>query len=159
MADPSIFDGLDDGLDPQEPLFPVEAPDGRKELSELTRAKMFRAYMAKLAPKVTLYANANAGKRNPNQARAEGIRAGVPDYTAFWDIADSTHPDCDVSVCWIEMKGYSAAGQPGKLSDAQIAFMNDLHRRGHKVACFFSGKSAFDWLASLGAPVAGRITA
>lgn len=153
----SAFDNLETTLDPV-PLFPVEEPDGRKDLSELERAKLFRSYVAKLAPKVVLYANANAGKRNPTQARAEGIKAGVPDYTIAWDIADSTIPDCAVSVAWIELKGYSADGRPGKLSKAQIDFMNGLHSRGHKVACFFSGKSAFDWLASLGAPIRGRIT-
>lgn len=159
MADPAIFAHLDGGLDKQEPLFFCEAPDGRKDLSELARVKMFRSYLARLAPKVTAYANANAGKRNPMQAKAEGIKAGVPDYTCFWDIADSTLPDCAVSVAWVEIKGYSAAGQPGKLSPAQIEFMNRLHERGHKVACFFSGKSAFDWLAGLGAPISGRIAA
>ena len=151
----SAFDNLETTLDPM-PLFPVEEPDGRKDLSELQRAKMFRSYVAKLAPKVILYANANAGKRNPNQAKAEGIKAGVPDYTVAWDISDSTISDCAVSVAWIELKGYSADGRPGKLSKAQIDFMNGLHLRGHKVACFFSGKSAFDWLASLGAPIRGR---
>lgn len=139
------------------PLFPVEAPDGRKELSELARAKMFRAYMAKLAPACGVYANANAGKRNPNQARAEGIRAGVPDYTIYWDISDSTIPNCAVSIAYVELKGYSAAGAPGKLSPAQIEFCNDLHSKGHKVACFFSGQSAFEWLRSLGAPIRGSI--
>lgn len=142
-----------------EPLFPVEAPDGRKDLSELERAKMFRSYMAKLAPDVMVFANGNAGKRNPMQARDEGIRAGVPDYTVCWDVSKSTLPNCAVSIAFVELKGYSAKGQPGKLSEAQIEFMNSLHQRGHKVACFFSGRSAFDWLASLGAPVRGRVSA
>lgn len=154
----SAFDHLESELYP-EPLFPVEAPDGRRDLSELARVKMFRTYLARLAPKVTAYPNANAGKRNPVQARAEGIRAGIPDYTVFWNIRDSTLSDCPSSVAWVEMKGYSAAGRPGKLSPDQIEFMNILHRNGHNVACFYSGKSAFDWLASLGAPIAGRITA
>lgn len=153
-----MWSDLESSLNP-EPLFFVEQPDGRKELSELARAKMLRSYMARLAPKVLMFANANAGKRNPNQARAEGIIAGVPDYTVCWDIEHSTIPDCAVSIAFVEMKGYSAAGQPGKLSTAQIEFMNRLHVRGHKVACFFSGKSAFDWLAGLGAPIAGRIAA
>lgn len=159
MLDAMTLDGLGDGLAKEQALFPVEAPDGRKDLTEKHRAKMFRAYLARLAPSVTVYPNANAGKRAPSQARAEGIRAGVPDYTIYWDIADSTIADCAVSVAWVELKGYQADGRPGKLSDKQIAFMNDLHRKGHKVACFFSGKSAFDWLASLGAPIRGRIAA
>lgn len=141
------------------PLFPVEAPDGRKDLTEIQRAVMFRKFMSQLAPAVVLYANANAGKRNPLQAQREGVIAGVPDYTACWDIADSTRADALVSVAWIELKGYDKSGRPGKLSQAQIDFGNRLHERGHKVACFFSGKSAFDWLASLGAPIRGRIAA
>lgn len=142
-----------------EPLFPVEAPDGRKDLTELDRAVMFRRYMANLAPAVILYPNANAGRRNPMQARREGIMAGVFDYTAAWDIADSTLADCAVSVCWVELKGYDKSGRPGKLSNAQIEWGNAMQARGHKVACFFSGKSAFDWLASLGAPIRGRFAA
>lgn len=152
------FDHLETPLY-EEPEFPVEEPDGRTELSEIERAKIFRTYIAKLAPKLTVYPNANAGKRNPSKAKAEGIVAGVPDYTIFWPIGSSTIPNCDVSIAWVELKGYSAKGQPGKLSPAQIEFMNKLHRNGHKVACFFSGKSAFDWLASLGAPISGRVMA
>jgi len=142
-----------------KPLFPVEAPDGRKDLSELDRQVMFRKYAANLAPMVMLWANANAGRRNPLQARREGIVAGVFDMSAAWDIGASTLVDCAVSACWIEFKGYDKRGQPGRLSEAQIEWGNAMHQRGHKVACFYSGKSAFDWLASLGAPVRGRIAA
>lgn len=154
----SAFDHLEAPLD-EKPLFFVEAPDGRKDLSELDRAVIFRRYLSTLAPAVMLYPNANAGRRNPMQARREGIVAGVFDYTAAWDIADSTLADCDVSVCWVELKGYDKSGRPGKLSQAQIEWGNAMHRRGHKVACFFSGKSAFDWMSSLGAPIRGRVAA
>lgn len=154
----SIWDDLETPLK-QEPLFPVEQPDGRKDLSEIDRAVMFRKYLRQLAPKLIVFPNANAGKRSRLQAQKEGIVAGVPDYTICWDIAESTKPDAPVSIAFVELKGYSAAGQPGKLSDAQIDFMNKLHRNGHKVACFFSGKSAFDWLASIGAPIRGRFAA
>lgn len=142
-----------------EPLFPVEAPDGRKDLSELDRQVMFRKFAANLAPAVLVWANANAGRRNPVQARKEGVMAGVFDMTCAWDIGASTLPDCDVSTCFIEMKGYDKSGRPGRLSQAQIDWGNAMHQRGHKVACFFSGRSAFDWLASLGAPVRGKISA
>lgn len=140
------------------PLFPVEAPDGRKDLAEIDRQVMFRRYAANLAPRVIVWANANAGRRNPAQARREGVMAGVFDMTCAWDIADSTNPAAPQSVCYLEFKGYDKNGRPGKLSRAQIDWGNAMHQRGHKVACFFSGKSAFDWLASLGAPVRGRIT-
>lgn len=141
-----------------EPLFPVEAPDGRKDMAEIDRQVMFRRYAANLAPRVIVWANANAGRRNPAQARREGVMAGVFDMTCAWDIADSTNPTALQSVCYLEFKGYDKNGRPGKLSQAQIEWGNAMHERGHMVACFFSGKSAFDWLASLGAPVRGRIT-
>ena len=141
-----------------EPLFPVEKPDGRKELTEIERAVMFRRYLRELAPSVVLYPNANAGKRNPTQARREGIVPGVFDYTAAWDVSASTLEHAPVSVAWVELKEYDKNGRPGRLSQAQIEFGNRMHARGHKVACFFSGKSAFDWLASLGAPIRGRFT-
>jgi hypothetical protein len=149
------FADLETTLDPV-PLFPVEAADGRKELAELERQAIFRRYAANLAPRVIVFANANAGKRNPMQAKREGIMAGVFDMTCTWDIAASTDPNAPQSVCWIEFKGYDKNGRPGKLSKAQIDWGNAMHERGHKVACFFSGKSAFDWLASLGAPIRGR---
>lgn len=152
----SDFAALESPLYP-EPLFPVEAPDGRKDLAEIDRQVMFRKFAASLAPKVIVWANANAGKRNPLQAKREGIMAGVFDMTAAWDIGDSTQSDCAVSMCHLEFKGYDKSGRAGALSLAQIEWGNAMHERGHKVACFFSGKSAFDWLASLGAPVRGRI--
>lgn len=158
MADYVTFAELETPL-VQEPLFPVEAPDGRKDLSELDRQVMFRKFAKQLAPTVLVWANANAGRRNPAQARKEGIRAGVFDMTCAWDIAASTLSCGEASMCWIEMKGYDKSGRPGRLSASQIEWGNDMHRRGHKVACFFSGKSAFDWLASVGAPVRGRVVA
>lgn len=150
------FDHLESSLRP-DPLFPCEVPDRRKDLCELDRQLMFRKYAAQLAPAVMVWANANAGKRNPVHARKEGIRAGLFDMTCAWDLSAATSDACPQSICWIEFKGYSAAGQPGKLSSAQIEWGNDMHLRGFRVACFFSGKSAFDWLASLGAPIAGRV--
>ncbi len=154
----TTFADLEAPLD-AEPLFPVEAPDGRKDLSELERQVMFRKFAANLAPQVLVWANANAGRRNPMQARKEGVMAGVFDMSCAWDIDASTLPDCDVSTCWVEFKGYDKSGRPGRLSPAQIEWGNAMHQRGHKVACFFSGRSAFDWLASLGAPVRGRVSA
>lgn len=158
MRDYVTFADLESPLD-ATPLFLVEAPDGRKDLSELDRQVMFRKFAANLAPAVLVWANANAGRRSPVQARKEGVMAGVFDMTAAWDIDASTLPDCDVSTCFLEFKGYDKNGRPGKLSQAQIEWGNAMHLRGHKVACFFSGRSAFDWLASLGAPVRGKISA
>lgn len=157
-ADVTTFAALESSLDPV-PEFFVEEPDGRKDLSELERQVLFRRYMRELAPAVMVWANPNAGKRNPAQARREGIRAGVFDITCAWDISASTLPDCDVSICFVELKGYDKSGRPGALSKPQIEWGNAMLARGHKVACFFSGKSAFDWIASLGAPIRGRVAA
>ncbi|WP_159975842.1 MULTISPECIES: hypothetical protein [unclassified Novosphingobium] len=157
----NAFAHLETPLD-EAPLFPVEAPDGRKDLAEIDRQVMFRKYLSNLAPAVMSYANPNAAKRGfkaQHQARKEGLTAGVFDMTCAWGIDASTLPDCDVSVCWIEFKGYDSNGRPGKLSQAQIDWGNAMVRKGHKVACFFSGKSAFDWMASLGAPIRGHVTA
>lgn len=157
----AMFDHLETPLD-EDPIFPVEAPDGRKDLPELDRQVMFRKYLRNLAPDVIAYANPNAAKRGfkaQAQSRKEGLTAGVFDMTCAWDIDASTLPDCDVSVCWVEFKGYDSSGRPGELSQAQIDWGNAMVRKGHKVACFFSGKSAFDWMASLGAPIRGRVTA
>lgn len=138
----------------EEPEFPVEAPDG-KRLSELERQAWLVSYIRRTSPKVMVYANANAGKRGfgaQRQAHKEGLLAGVPDITVVWDIADSHVPD-GPTVAWIEMKGTDAQGRAGKLSDQQIECGNRLHRSGQKVACFFSAKSAIQWLRSLGCPL------
>jgi hypothetical protein len=153
----SAFDILETTLDPV-PLFPVEEPDGRKDLSEIERQTLFRRYAATLAPQVVVWANANAGKRNPTQARARGLWRVFSTWPALGTFAPARSPIATLSICYIEFKGYSKDGRPGKLSKAQIEWGNRMHERGHKVACFFSGKSAFDWLASLGAPVRGRAT-
>ncbi len=146
----TTFTDLESALDP-EPLFHVEPPDGVKHQTELMRVVAFRRLMRQFAPKVLLYANANAGKRNPRKAVAEGIIAGVFDFSCWWEPVD---PLIDRGCALVEMKGYSAAGRPGKLSTAQIEFGNRLWTAGHRVACFFDPLSALGWLRTCGAPVA-----
>src|SRR5690606_25860469 len=101
--------------------------------------------MRHAAPHVALWATANAGKRNPTQARREGIRAGVFDVQVVHEA-----PLC----AWIEMKGYTAAGRAGKLSEAQVEWGNRMSALGHHVACFFDPYDAVDWLRSVGFPIA-----
>lgn len=139
------------------PLFPVQAPDGRKELSELDRQAWVVNYIRRAQPHIMVYATPNAAKRGfaaQRQAKKEGLLAGVFDLTFCWDIK---HSDGPVTVCWAEMKGYDARGAAGKLSPPQIEWGNAMHQRGHKVACFFSAKSVIEWLRSLGAPVRGVV--
>jgi hypothetical protein len=143
MTSPDFFPA-DEPLD-EAPLFPVEAPDGRKSVDELARVVVFRQLIRIAAPSVLLFANANAGKRSPAQARREGIMAGVFDYSVAWEGGQIAYP---------EFKGYRAGGRPGKLSDAQIRWGNAMHKRGFPVACFFTPEAAVEWLRSLGAPVA-----
>lgn len=138
------FDALETPLY-EAALFFVEQPDGKRNLTELMRVVQFRQTMRNAAPKVLLYANANAGRRNPAQARKEGIMAGVFDYTACWQ------PGC---CAFVEFKGYDAKGRPGKLSPAQVEFGNRMLALGHHVAAFFDPFAAVSWLREVGAPVA-----
>lgn len=135
---------LETSLHP-EPLFPVQQPDGKKHWRELARQTTLFQILRIAAPQVVLWGTANAGKRNPMQARREGIRAGVFDVQAVHEA-----PLC----AWVEMKGYDARGRAGKLSLAQIEWGNRMSTLGHHVACFFDPYDAADWLRSVGFPVA-----
>lgn len=137
------------------PLFPVEAPDNERQLSELARQSFLVSYIRKTSPKVIVAANANAAKRGlkaQRQAKREGLLAGFPDLTVCWDVADGHVPN-GPSCAFLEMKGYDNSGRAGGLSQAQIETCNRLHLAGLPVACFFSAKSAIRWLRSLGCPI------
>ena len=138
----ALFDAMEAAKD-DAPLFPVEAPDGKKMIAETPRQTQFVKMMRECAPSCAVEANANAGKRNPVQAKREGIVSGVFDMTIAWA----------GGVAWVEFKGYTKAGRAGGLSDNQIAWGNRRHRLGHHVACFFDPMSAVLWLRSIGAPV------
>ncbi|RIV79555.1 hypothetical protein [Pelagerythrobacter aerophilus] len=135
---------LESTLDPV-PVFPVQAPDGRRDWSEIDRQGTFLSVMRWSAPRVLVYPNANAGKRNPATARKEGIRAGVFDLTCVWR---------QRLVAYIELKGYSKAGRPGVLSAQQIEFGNRLIELGVPCACFFDPYDAAEWLRGQSFPVA-----
>lgn len=130
----------------EEPRFFVEEPDGDKSRTEIKRVTVFRRDFRLLAPTLKLWANGNAGKRNPLQAMREGIKAGLFDYTVVGRAPDTW---------WLEFKGYDARGRAGSLSDAQILWGNDMHDRGFNVACFFSPVTALKWLSDRGAPMLG----
>lgn len=129
------------------PLFRVEAPDGRKDWPEARRQRSFLNDLAKIAPHCFAFAIPNAGKRNPNQAAQEGIRAGVFDVAINWGGGNTA---------WAEFKGYSKAGRAGQLSDEQITWGNKMLGMGHPVACFFTPAACLEWLRSLGAPFITR---
>lgn len=135
------FADLDEPLSP-DPAFFVEAPDGRKDVPELSRQTDFLKLMRTAAPRVMVFANANAGKRNPQQARREGIKGGVFDITCLWR----------ARCAYIEFKGYNKKG-PGSLSDNQTRFGNRLVELDIPCACFFSPVSAVNWLREIGFPV------
>lgn len=127
----------------ENPIFPVEPPDGRRDVTEISRQVALFREMHIRGPEVLGYAIPNAGKRNPVLARREGIMAGVFDTEWRWNHGNAL----------IEMKGYDKRGRPGKLSPAQIAFGNRLHRMGHRVGCFFTPSLAIEFLRDAGAPI------
>lgn len=127
-----------------EPAFLVEAPDHRTGWTELQRQTAFLRLMRLAAPRVLVFANANAGRRNPRQAKAEGITSGVFDLTVLWR----------GKTAFVEFKGYTKAGRAGHLSDNQTDFGNRLVELGIPCGCFFSPSTAAGWLRSLGFPVA-----
>lgn len=125
------------------PQFPHESPDGRKDMPELLRQTSFLKLMRTAGPRVLVFANANAGKRNPQQAKREGIKGGVFDLTCLWR----------ARCAYIEFKGYTKAGRAGQLSDNQIRFGNRLVELDIPCASFFSPVNAVNWLHSIGFPV------
>lgn len=134
------------------PAFPVQAPDGKRDWTELQRQTTLLRLVRAAGPKILAYANANVGKRNPAQARREGIMAGVFDL--------SFNAATPFMTAHVEMKGYTKAGRAGVLSPAQIEWGNRMHALGKPVACFFDPYAAFDWLRMLGFPLANaRIAA
>ena len=144
----SIFADLDDAIKPL-PRFYVQAPDKRKDQSEIDRQATLFAVMHRLAPRVLGYAIPNAGKRNPHKARKEGIMAGVFDTRWEWR---------GPLTAVIEMKGYDARGRAGQLSDAQIEYGNRMIDLGHHAACFFDPLAAVDWLREIGFPIREVVT-
>lgn len=138
----ALFNALETPLE-EKPRFPVEPPDGRRDVAELPRQTEFLTLMRMVAPTVEVRALPNAGKRNPQQAKREGIKSGLLDIGLWWD---------NRGHAVLEFKGYSQ-GRAGKLSANQIAFGNRLHDMGIPVACFFTAEAAVAWLADVGAPV------
>lgn len=129
------------------PAFFVQRPDDRREWTELQRQGTFLSVMRMAAPRLLVYPNPNAGKRNPLQARREGIRAGVFDLTIVWQRS---------KIAYLELKGWSGKKRKvaGTLSDAQIEFGNRLVDLDVPCACFFDPYDAADWLRELGFPIA-----
>lgn len=165
MADLAHFEGLDGGLAVEEPLFfcePVPAPGPDPRLwPEEERQAAFVTYMSRTSPHITVRAVRNEGKRGlreQRQMKRTGLKAGTFDTFICWSIEDAA-PDCPQTLVWIEWKGFSAKREPGKLTPAQIAFGNDMTRKGQKVACFYTVKPALEWLLSLGCPISGRVSA
>ena len=140
----TIWDALETPLT-QEPLFWVQAPDGRRDWPEIDRQATLFRIMRVAAPSVVIEANANAGKRNPAKARKEGIRAGVFDVSVRFGAP---------LAAWIEMKGYDSRSRAGSLSANQIEWGNRQTKLGWPVACFFCPYAAPDWFRDQGFPIA-----
>lgn len=159
----TTFADLESPLDPV-PLFHVEqtgkATGDPRLWPEIERQAAFVAFIRKTQPQLHAFSNANDGKRGPKaqrDAKRLGLTPGVFDVTVLWNIAQSTNPANLVSMAFVEFKGFDKNGRPGKLSAAQIEWGNSAQAKGHNVACFYSAKSALKWLASLGAPIRGKL--
>jgi len=126
------------------PLFHVGGYSGLVKMPEIKRQKQFCHLMHAAAPTAIFFANANAGKRAPHTAKAEGIVAGVFDMTIGWKVQE---------IAYIEFKGFSKAGKAGVLSRSQIDWGNRMTKYGHSVACFYDPFEAIDWLRDLGCPI------
>lgn len=133
-----------------DPLFFVQKPDGLKHLSEDERCKTLVKLVHQLAPQAEIAHVKNEGRHNHAKAKTLGVVTGHGDYIVTWS---------KCGTAFVEMKGYSAAGRPGELSQAQIDWANRKFMMGFPVACFFCPYAAFEWLVSQGMPVIGRIAA
>ena len=152
MRSYTTFADLESPLE-EQPLFYVE-PHGKPPVDpklwpEDFRQKSFVAFIRKHAPAVVVSSFANEGKRtvrNGQRMKALGMTPGMPDICTIWD----------GGTAFLEFKGFSADGRPGRLSQQQIATLNRIHRNGWSAGCFFTASRAIDWLADLGAPVPRR---
>lgn len=82
-------------------------------------------YQLKQYPELELlYHISNEGRRNPRRAKAEGIKAGVPDLCL-------PVPRGNNHGAYIEMKRRKG----GRITQEQIAWMERLKAQGYAVAC------------------------
>lgn len=140
----NMWAALESELHPS-PRFPVEAPDGERDWTEIQRQATLFRIIHNAGPTICGFAVPNAGKRDPFKARREGIVAGV--FDTCWN---AEHP---FMSAWVELKGYDARGRPGTLSTQQIEWGNRMHMLGKPVACFFDPYAAAEWLRMLGFPM------
>lgn len=140
----SDFRALETPLRGAEPLFPVEAPDRRRDWPEADRQATLFGKLRMQAPSLcNSYPIPNAGKRAPHLAIKECIKPGV------FDINIVSGPVGPRLAAWIELKGYDRSGRPGVLKANQISWGNAMYRSGWPVACFFSPDSAVAWLRTV----------
>lgn len=93
-------------------------------------------YQLKQYPELNLlYHISNEGKRNPRRAKAEGIKAGVPDLCL-------PVPRGKNHGAYIEMK----RRQGGRITSQQAAWMDQLRLQGYAVACCYGWESAAKFL-------------
>lgn len=83
------------------------------------------SYQVKQYPELELlYHISNEGKRNPRRAKAEGIKAGVPDLCL--PVPRGKHHGL-----YIEMKRRKG----GQITKDQTRWMDSLRQQGYAVAC------------------------
>jgi hypothetical protein len=136
-ADVAMFAALEDNA-PERPLFFVELRD-KHPASELQRVKSFRSLFRKHFPGAILAAVPNGGQRGQgaiSQAKSEGALWGFPDL-----IAIGSAP----CTAFLEFKS-----GVGALKAHQIAVLNRMHAKGHRVGVFRQPETAIQWLFERG---------
>lgn len=124
-------------------LFPVQAPDGLRNVGEAARQAKFFTRLRMAAPSLESWHTPNEGARNPIKALASGIKGGV------FDVSIASGEGQPLRRAELELKGYDKRGRAGTLSAAQITWGNRMYLAGHPVACFFDPDAAIAWLRTI----------
>ncbi len=125
----------------QDHPFHVDPRTAADEGDELSIQRRFRKALQGTG--IAMAAVPNAGKRShweAARAKQEGLAAGFPDAIVTWSGGGSAY---------LEFKA-----RAGTLSEAQVAWLNTLHRQGHNVGVFRSSATALAFLGRCGAPIA-----
>lgn len=143
----SIWDELETPLKPDlDPRVFVEPKDKLPD-SEDERQATFVSIIRKTSPGIDVTANTNAAKRSQWAAakvKREGLTTGRNDLDVKW-------PE---HLAIIEFKNGTKMPEP-----AQVEYLNRMVEFGFPVAVIRTPDRGLEWLASLGAPVRGRVSA
>lgn len=135
MTDLTHFAGLDEALNEAlDPAIHIDERDKDAWLSEVDRVAQFKAQCRMQLPQVRIVAVPNAAKRGfaaQRQVKREGLNAGFPDMLVF----------SGRKIAFLEWKNGTS-----KPSQAQVDWLNWLHRNGFACGVFRRADSAMAWL-------------